>query len=150
MSAVRNGWVQLALIIAARGLWQLFPGVSTFAMFEVVFWVTFFLPSKRVSGPMPRWFAPLWPAAVLAVLLAITGAMSNTICIFANGGFMPVVGGNYSADFSVWAHATGEHRFLLLADRYAGFSLGDFAIISCVLLVVSCAVIGKKVWKEGA
>ena len=148
-----NSWIKLALVITARGLWQSFPGIPTFVVFEVVFWTTFLLPSKRSSEPKPRWFVTLWPATVLAVLLFVTGVISNAICVFVNGGFMPVVNGNYSSDFSVWVHATGDHRLLWLADRYAGFSLGDFAIFASIFLNTSCSVIGKRIWpaaKEGA
>jgi len=138
--------IGLVSIIGARVIWQVEPGLSTFLFFIAVFWAILLLPKKRFSDPPPQWGSKFLDySSNLAPACVLVGILSNMTVILANGGYMPVVGDGDS--YSIWVTATNKHNLLFLADRFAGFSLGDFFLIGGLIagLVVSGAnKIGSK------
>jgi len=82
---------------------------------------------------------------IVAVFIFLLGATLNATVILANGGFMPVVD-ETAETFNIWVVATDKHNLLFLADRFAGFSLGDFIILSSIALRF-CNWIVRKIIK---
>ncbi len=116
--AIYDGVVMLEAlgVIGLRMLWQIWPGLLTCS----VFWGAC-LTSDAIKLPT------LTGALLISKILTTSGAGLNAVVTLANRGYMPVIGGSR---FSLWVAASpGEHRLLWLADRFWGFSVGDFAIV---------------------
>lgn len=71
------------------------------------------------------------------IIMRIGGSL-NMIVVLANGGFMPVVGGESSK--GLWVVATESHRLLFLADRFWGLSLGDLVLMGGLAVVVVAVI----------
>ena len=100
---------------------------------QVVFWTC-----AVVSAGF--WLSDKAPARVVTLRsLAICGMWMNAIVEISNGMFMPVVGMK-KAD-GCWRPAVDADSFQILEDRYAGFSLGDFMLIS---MGITSAIVAKK------
>ena len=69
------------------------------------------------------------------------GGRLNMIVTLANRGFMPVVGGEETQ--GIWVTATEAHKLLFLADRFWGFSIGDFILMSGLGFLIISLLIGK-------
>ena len=79
----------------------------------------------------------------LGCLFATIGATANTILVFANRGWMPVVTKKYRDSFSkqkpIHRLAKDGDRFLFLADRFdiwlGIFSIGDILIVLGIVMI---------------
>lgn len=109
------------LVIYARIIWQIYPTLwCCIGFWVVVFWLS---RPKRIG---------------LRALLVLLGESCNALATISNGGKMPVLG-RYGSFVSVWrAAAPGDH-FLILCDRFSGFSIGDILLAASLLL-------GAVVW----
>jgi hypothetical protein len=76
-----------------------------------------------------------------AITVAL-GAGMNAAVMLANGGWMPVFDKTTPAQ-GVWRPAEASDRLLFLADRFAGFSLGDFLILGSTLIKGLLFVFGR-------
>ena len=104
-------------VVGLRVAWQIWPGLLTCSVFWGACLVSDAFSLSALSGGM-----------LLSKILTTSGAGLNAVVTLANRGYMPVIGGSH---FSLWVTAkAGEHRLLWLADRFWGFSIGDFAILS--------------------
>ena len=117
------------LTLAFRVLWQWKPNLLTCA----VFWGVA-IGCEVVSicrHPQTAWR-----------YTALLGASCNALVTLANGGLMPVLG-LHGSPMAVWVKATSSHRLLWLADRFWGFSVGDFFIIGGLLSSLAYWLYGK-------
>lgn len=113
MQVPREGEFKM-ISLGLRIFWQLYPGL----LMASLFWAWVLVFNGWSFKKKPRW----WKAIVLI------GALSNALVVLANGGYMPVT--NLDNQISLWVPATDKHTLLFLADRYIGWSLGDFFILT--------------------
>ena len=115
------------LTLPIRILWQFWANTSM----SGVFWILAF-----ADEPF-RWRRRTFLGKAFSLPMYI-GAAMNALVTLSNGGKMPVVGRD--EPFSFWVPAVESHRFLMLADRYGGFSLGDFFLFGGFALLLILAV----------
>lgn len=96
-----------------------------------------------VHSVVPFWVVTIfWVLNLIGILTCLDevrywftfcGAALNCVVMLANHGMMPVIDESIKKAEGVWRPAlTGDH-LLFLADRFAGFSIGDFILIGSVL-----------------
>jgi hypothetical protein len=119
------------ITLAARFIWQWKPNLWTCLLFWAVAIGFDILNIRRNPAVSWRYFALL-------------GVICNALVTLANGGFMPVLGKSGSF-ISVWVKANTSHRLLFLADRFWGFSIGDFFILGALLSSLLFWTYGKLV-----
>ena len=109
----------LILLLAARLLWNQYPGLWVCGFFWALF--AALVINRLRHGITPETF-----------LFALGGG-SNALVTLANNGRMPVlfyqgaIGG-----YGPWVQATSSSHFLWLCDRFDGFSIGDFIMLSAI------------------
>lgn len=83
--------------------------------------------------------------------LTLLGALSNALVTLTNDGRMPVVGVLCTSG-GPWVPASSAHHFLALADRYLGFSVGDFLLITGFLvpLLAAASAVVRECWQDYA
>ncbi len=121
----------LAIIIGLRILWQIYPGL----LFCCLFWIV------SMMFDAVRFRACKSHLESFGASTCMLGALSNAVVTIANNGFMPVPN---VETFSLWVKSTSEHKLMFLADIYAGFSLGDFILLSGVSIVMFAKIIYKS------
>lgn len=104
------------ILLVLRIVWQVYPGVFTC----LAFWAVALISGVHDDAP-GRW---VW----------LTGTACNALVTLANGGYMPVLGPEGKNAFSLWVSGGESHRLLWLADRFWGFSIGDFFIGAGLLI----------------
>ena len=115
------------LIVPVRIIWQMYPNLlCCIAFWAVVLWL------NRPMKKSPK------------SLLVFLGAACNAVATIANGGRMPVLG-KYGSPVSVWRAARPGDHFLILCDRFGGFSIGDVLIGVWFVLAI-----GLWLWKKVA
>lgn len=115
----------LPFLIAARVLWQNYPGIWPCLLFWII---------ALADEPL-RW-GELGGRRKFCYVLAVVGAISNALATLANGGHMPVSGDHKFTPGSLWIPMTESSRLPFLCDIFAGFSIGDFFIIGSLLLLL--------------
>ena len=114
----------LPFLIAARAVWQSWPGVELCALFWLI---------SLADEPL-RWRF-IGSKRRICYGLAFLGALCNAVATLANGGYMPVL--NMKEPSSVWVPMTEASRVAWLCDIYPiGFvtgSLGDLFIVAALL-----------------
>jgi len=117
-------FLQFALLVAARMVWQRRPNLWTCGLFWGIA-----LGSQIIS----------WSFALSQITITL-GILSNAAVTLANGGFMPVAGHrrvNLRAR-SLWVQREGSQHLLFLADnfgtRFFRFSVGDVFILAGIVL----------------
>jgi hypothetical protein len=112
------------LIIPVRIIWQIYPNLwCCITFWAVVLWLN--RPRKKNS----------------LTLIVFLGAAFNAVATIANGGKMPVLG-KHGSPVSVWRAAGPGDHFLILCDRFGGFSIGDMLIGAWFILMI-----GLWLWK---
>lgn len=106
------------LALPFRILWQYYPNIWCCCLFWFV-----------ATG------VQFWGHPAKYQEVAIVGLLCNAVVTIANGGKMPVIGWGSGTVLSVWRPAQPGDRFLMLCDRFWGFSIGDFMIIAGMLLM---------------
>jgi hypothetical protein len=119
-----QAFLQLALLLATRVLWQRRPNLWTCGLFWGV------ALASQVVG---------WSFALSQIAISV-GIASNAAVTLANGGFMPVAGHrrvNLRAR-SLWVQREGSQHLLFLADNFGTsffrFSVGDVFILIGIIL----------------
>src|SRR5437773_9370826 len=117
-------FLQFALLIAARMLWQRRPNQWTCGLFWGI------ALGSQIIG---------WSFALSQIAITV-GILSNAVVTLANGGFMPVAGHrriNPRAR-SLWVQRAGSQHLLFLADNFGTsfirFSVGDVFILAGIIL----------------
>jgi hypothetical protein len=117
-------FLQLALLLGTRMLWQRRPNRWTCGLFWAI------ALGSQVIG---------WSFAPSQIMVAV-GILSNAAVTLANGGFMPVAGHrrvNMRAR-SLWVQREGSQHLLFLADNFGTnfirFSVGDVFILVGIVL----------------
>lgn len=124
-----------ALLFVAIGLrfgyWQWHPSLLSASLFWTVALTG--LALHVVTAPSRH--------RVVARAAICLGASLNAVVVLANDGFMPVTSNH---TYSVWV-ASNEtaQRLLFLSDKYAGFSVGDFVIISGFVVLLMCWLVRR-------
>ena len=75
--------------------------------------------------------------------IIILGITLNVVVVFTNFGFMPSL--NRTEMYGVWMPMTESTKLNYLGDRFAGFSIGDFILITGVLVLPLINKI-KEIW----
>lgn len=102
-------------LLAARVLWQAYPGTSMC----LLFWV------MALADEPLRW-SEMRQRRRWLYGLTVLGGLGNAAATIANGGYMPVLGKTEAT--SLWVPLTDASRLRWLCDIYAGASLGDIFI----------------------
>ena len=127
----------ILLALAARITWQVYPGI----IWCSIFWAVI-LASNIIEfyAQRRKWNYGSYFAAGLAMI----GVMMNATVTLANSGYMPVI--NETENHSIWITTTDADNLLFLADKYVGFSLGDFFIGGGIFLMISIWIIAR--WRR--
>jgi hypothetical protein len=98
--------------------------------------------AQSMSATPPYWITCVfWCFVLTSIVLSfewtkcflLAGAVMNCATMLANGGAMPVLG-LIKASHSVWRPALATDHLLFFADRFAGFSIGDFLIFTSMVV----------------
>ena len=129
LNRLRNDlWLWLCI---TRTVWQFTPGFATALLFCLTFWVVPLLFANEKQKQKQKTSGLVGAL----VVVGLAGVVLNQVVVLTNGGFMPVVGGGHAAhDVWVTATATSGHKLLWLADRFGGFSVGDFLVLWAIAM----------------
>jgi hypothetical protein len=111
------------LALLFRYLWQLYPSL----------WMCLLFWSAIAAGELQYIRNPSSKINWWSKMPVLVGASMNAIVTLANDGRMPYLGPQKA--YSLWVMGTGKH-LLFLCDRFDGWSLGDFFILSGIAIAV--------------
>ena len=93
-------------------------------------YVVIAFPFGSLAGFM---LVPAWQRHAWALLFV--GALCNMLVVVSNRG-MPVMGDVFVRGDDIWIFAEEWHRFPWLMDRFGGFSVGDFVMVTGLVLLI--------------
>lgn len=106
-------------------LWDILPSMvaaTVFGMVAVGLWLSFLWRRNRLL------------VTRVGALIAASGGVLNLLALFANGGYMPVLGREEAN--GMWIPAENPNLPWLI-DRFGGFSAGDMFIFSGAGVVIA-------------
>lgn len=118
------------ILMTFRMAWQMAPGIVACSLF----WFVVILNTVRLYVTMEDKILKY----IFQTLITL-GILSNAIVTIVNGGYMPVINGENS--YSLWVISTEVHKLTFLADRFAGFSIGDIFILTPIIIALVLGLI---------